>query len=66
MENEGYVLIKGIDLTPEQVKKLPFNGKKHPDFLEGHSFWFKDGLPAGEGPYYKPVRHMFNKNYVKL
>jgi hypothetical protein len=55
MENNGNVLIKGIDLTPEQKSLLKFNGKQKPEWLKNHSFWFKNGKPSDEKGYFYPV-----------
>lgn len=55
-------LIKGSDLTPEQVAMLPFKGASDDsalgkeNFLASNSFYFKDGKPAKtENGFYYPV-----------
>jgi hypothetical protein len=53
----GNYLVKGKDLTQEQKNLLKFNGMKNPEFVENHSFWFKDGKPSTEDNFYFPVCH---------
>jgi len=53
--NNGHILIKGIDLTESQKAMLEFKGMLNREFVECHSFWFKDGKPATyESGYYYP------------
>ena len=55
MQNNGNILIKGIDLTDSQKSMLKFNGMKDNNWVKCHSFWFKDGKPSIEEGYYYPV-----------
>jgi hypothetical protein len=57
MDNNGNILIKGLDLTPEQLQSLPFRMKDNPEAIKCHSFWFKNGLPSIELGFYYPVCH---------
>ena len=55
MENNGNILIKGSDLTQEQIEMIPFKIKHNPEAIKCHSFWFKDGKPSNDEGYYYPV-----------
>jgi hypothetical protein len=54
-ENNGNILIRGSDLTPEQRAQLKWNGAKSPQWVYEHSFWFKNGKPSTDDGYYYPV-----------
>jgi hypothetical protein len=61
-ELNGCELIKGNELTPEQIALLPFKGAGDDsalgkeNFLTCNSFYFKDGKPATvNGTYVYPV-----------
>jgi hypothetical protein len=58
-ENNGNVLIKGIELTNEQRSLLKFNLMADDLKVKCHSFWFKNGLPSTEEGFYYPVCHSF-------
>jgi hypothetical protein len=51
-DKKEYILKKGSDLTKEEIKNLPFQGKNDPLWLECHSFYYdKNGvLVAGMYP----------------
>ncbi len=55
--NNGNTLIKGDNLSAEQLSLLKFNGMKRPEFVKNHSFWFKDNKPSTEQGYAYPVCH---------
>jgi len=49
-------LIKGADLTSEQINMLPFSGKSNREWIACHSFYFIDGIPASkDSGFYYPV-----------
>jgi hypothetical protein len=51
----GNILIKGTHLTPQQRTDLRFRGMSDNEWVECHSFWFKDGRPSNEEGYLYPV-----------
>jgi hypothetical protein len=57
MENNGNYLVRGIDLTEEQLTMMTWKGLQRLGFKDSHSFWFKDGKPSTEDGYYYPVCH---------
>ena len=57
MENNGNYLVKGTDLTQEQLAMMSWKGLERKGFTECHSFWFKDGKPSTDDGYYYPVCH---------
>lgn len=55
----GNQLIKGEQLTAEQIAMLPFKGAKNPEWIKCHSFYFKDGKPSKDEGFYYPVCNSF-------
>ncbi len=55
--NNGNILIKGDNLSEEQLSLLKFYGMKNPEFVKNHSFWFKDNKPSEDDGFYYPVCH---------
>ena len=40
------ILIKGIELTPAQKAMIRNNNMRDQNWVDGHSFWFKNGVPS--------------------
>lgn len=57
MKSNNIILVRGVDLSQEQINMLPFNGKHNPEFVNNHSFYFENGSPCRNPGYYYPVCH---------
>jgi len=53
-------LVKGSDLTQDQISALQFNGMKNPEFVKNHSFYMlENGEPAiGKYPVCHSLSHL--------